>query len=279
MAFENTGSEPANNAPIGAEPSNSTPVGGETPAPKPIELSDDTLVLDRTSGKPVKYSEYNRTFQSQFTRASQEGARLREELTRERAQREAYEKQLAQSRQPSQPNQNPQGELFERLKSLPYLNGEQAAEMVQSISGEIAKRDQILTVLAKELVQARNTLNGLYTNHTNSTWESQMTNWVSDLGYDPKTPGVMDIAKEIYLAYEGADLNQEFPRILKERMGQLEQVFEARRNANLQAARRGPFLPGRGGNANPSKPLEMDPKASPRQIADQLWNTWGSERT
>lgn len=275
MAFEPTGTE-SGNAPIGADPVQSVPADQGDSTPKPIELKDDTYVVDPKSGKPVKYSEYNRTFQSQFTRASQEAARYKQELLNERAQREAIERANQQNRQ----NGPPQEGIYDRLKSLTYLSGEQAAEVVQSIGQELHKRDQILTLLTKELLNVKQIAGNLHGQSTTQQFGNKINQWVTEAGYDPKAPGMTDLAQEIYLAYTGDDLDEQFPRIFTERLKQMEAIYEARRQAAIQKARGGPFLPGgRGGNASPSRPLEIDPKANPRQIADALWHSWGSDPT
>lgn len=268
MAFETTDGDQGNNAPIGAEPTGVT----SSPAaePTPIELKDDSFIRVPGIEKPVKYSEHVKGFQAQFTKASQRAAALERELASEREARQRFE----QERQRSQAQPGGEPDVFGALRELPYLSGEQAVEVVQGITQEIKKRDQVLVAALTRMQQMEQRLGGLYETHTNSAWESKINRVLTDTGYGPEAA---DIAKEIYLAYEGNDLDQEFPRIFTERMKQLESLFESRKRSALERARQMPFVPGRGGQAGPSSPLQLKGNESSRQIADMLWNFERSE--
>lgn len=263
-------------APLGTEPAgDSTPSTPE--APKPIELSDDTLILDKATGKPVKYGEYNRGFQSQFTRAAQERARLQRELETERAQRQRYEQE--RQRAASQGNQNGQRDVFADLRSLPFLSGEQTVQAVESIINQINQRDQFTRVIVEKMVEMEKRLGGLSGHHNEQLFDSKINKWVTDAGYDPKAEGILDLAKEIYLAYEGPDLDAEFPTIFTNRMKQIEAFVEAKRRQAVQAAKRPPFVPGKGGQANPSRPVQLKPNATPKEVADALFGSWNESDT
>src|SRR3954469_13675397 len=72
---------------------------GSTQTPEAFELNDDALVRVKGSDQPVKYGEHFRKFQSQFTKASQEAARLRKELDAERQSRQQFEQERQRSAQ------------------------------------------------------------------------------------------------------------------------------------------------------------------------------------
>lgn len=271
MAFESTGDTGGNSAPIGTElAGNSAP----TPAvePTPIELKDDSFIKAPGIDKPVKYGEHVKGLQSQFTKATQKAAQLERELAQEREARQRFEQE--RNRAPQESNGQP--DVFSALRELPYLSGEQAVEVVQGITQEIRKRDQVLVAALTRMQQMEQRLGGLYETHTNSTWESKINKWVTDLGYGPEAA---EVAKEIYLAYEGQDLDQEFPRIFGERMKQLEALFEARKRSQLEQSRRLPFVPGRGGNTGPTNPMNLKPSATSREVADALWGGWNGSDT
>lgn len=268
-------------APIGTELSNdngsvSDPI--QTPdttgTPTPLEMAEDTLISIKGQAKPVKFGEHVKGFQSQFTKASQEAARLKRELETERQTRQRYE-QERQQRQQGQPNQA-QPDAFDALAQLPYLTGKDAVGMVQQIGQAMQQRDQVLIALIKKLQSMEGMVGGLNENHSTQLFDAKIAKWLTDGGYPPEAS---DLAKEIYLAYEGDDLDSEFPRIFEARYQQMEKLFEARRAGKIAAARKAPFIPGKGGQGNPSKPLEVKANATAKEVADQLFGTWSGTET
>jgi hypothetical protein len=266
MSDEQIGSEPGASTPIGTVPAaSSTPA---TPSePTVLDLSDDALVRVKGSDKPVKFSDYTRGFQAQATKANQERARIEREL----AARDERLRQLEQERQryQQQQSQGPQADPYADLKQLPYLSGEDAAKVVQSLSQQFGQRDQIILGLAKELQKLQQSVGGLNQTHAQRTFESKIDRFLSDGGYGPE---LKDLATETYLAYEQSpDLDAEFPRILAERVEQLTKWISAQQRQKVEAARKPAFIPGRGGQAGPSKPLEVKPDSNARDLADQLF--------
>jgi len=241
--------------------------------PTPIELSDDALIKVKGSDKPVKFGEHVRGFQSQFTKASQRAAQLERQLQEHQAKVKAYEQQL-QQRQSQQGGQ--QEDVFAALRQLPYLSGEDAVEVVQSIGEQIRQRDQVLMGALRKIQQMEQLVGGLTQNYSTTSFDQKINRWLSEGGYPPEAA---NLAKEIYLAYEGDDLDDEFPRIFEQRWNEITKIIEARKAAAVQAARRPAFVPGKGGAAGPSKPLEMKPNATAKEIAEQLWGSWNETGT
>lgn len=251
--------------------SDANPTGGSdasaTQTSDPIALSDDTLIRVGGSDKPVKFSDHVRGFQSQFTKASQEAARLKNELAAERQARTQLEQAQRQASQQVQRGQNV--DPYQALKALPYLSGNEAAAVVENIASQIRQRDLILLGTLQQMQQMQEIVQRLNGNHVQTSWESKIQKVLADGGY-PKE--ALDFAKEVYLAYEGDDLDDEFPELFKTRWNQLQGIIKAQQEAAVKAARQGQFnLPGRGGNGSPSQPIKLDPKASPAEIAAQLW--------
>lgn len=252
-------------------------VAPTTPAaptvPDPIELGDDTLIRVKGVDKPVKFSDHVRGFQSQFTKASQQAAQLKRELEQERAARaaekEAWQKQHAAP-------QSGQPDVFEALRQLPYLTGKDAVEVVQQIGNQIQQRDQVLLAALKKMQQMEQRLGGLYDTHSTQAFEAKIAKWLKEGEYPDEAA---ELAKDIYMGYEGDDLDAEFPRIFKERWEQVERIMEARRQSALRAAKPQPFVPGKGGATGPSKPLTLKPNASAAQIADSLWDSLQTDPT
>ncbi len=272
MAFEPTGDSGGNSAPIGAEPSTSTSVAEPS---TPLELSDDTLIKVKGSDKPVKFSDHTRGFQAQFTKASQEAARLKQELAARDAKLAEFERSRNQSQQQSQP-QGGQEDIFSSLEKLPYLSGPEAAKVVQSIQQQIQGRDKILVAALQQMQKMSQIVNGLHETSQGQSFDSKINNWLKAGGYPAEAS---ELAKEIYLAYEGDDLDNEFPQIFDQRWKQINSIIDAQRRSQLEAARRSPFVPGKGGQTGPNAPLQLKGNESAKQLADNLWGQWGNPGT
>jgi len=221
--------------------------------------------------EPTKYGDYHRGFQSQFTKATQEAARLKQEradferrYNESESQRQRYEQALrgANGQQP-----NGQPDLATQLKALPYLSGEDAAAVVGNIMQSFNQRDAVLLALAQKIQAMEKGYGTLQENHVNTTFEAKMDRWLNEGGYPPEAK---ELAKEIYLAYEGEDLDQEFPTIFKQRWEQIQNIVRAGDRAKAQQARQLPFVPGKGGAASPSRPLNQGFRPA-REMADDLW--------
>lgn len=237
--------------------------------PSAIDVDDNSLIRVKGQNKPIKFSEYGRSFQAQFTKASQEAARLKRELETERQTRQRYEQERQRAAQ-QQPNQNGQADVYAQLESLPYLSGKDARAVVESIGQAITQRDHVLLAALKKIQAMEQRVGGLYENHTMQNFEGKISRWLQEGGYDQ---GYADLAKEIYLAYEGDDLDTEFPQIFASRVKQIEDIWEKTRQAKINAARKAPFVPGKGGNTGPSRMTQLKPAASAAEIADSLWDS------
>ena len=268
-----------------ATPSSSQGGGGNNPnatsiqsgsgagsAPSVLDLSEDSMVRLPGAKDPVRYGDYYRGFQSEFTKRSQEAANAKREIAKLRQQVE----QSQRTPQPAKPDPRAKlTEMAEGLKSLTYLNGQQAADVVGQLTAQFAdqanalqQRDLALGLMYKRMTEMGNTLNTLHSQHATTSFDSKISQFVKTAGLPD---GAKEFAKAIYLAHEGEDLDREFPKILKTFWDQTQNVHKTSEAARLQAARRAPFVPGKGGNGSPSKPLANMARASAREIADAVW--------
>lgn len=254
--------------PFGPATTSNPSTDSQAAEPTVYDLDENALIRVKGSDKPVKFGEYGRSFQAQFTKASQKAAQLERELAARQAKLDAYERERQEaSRQV--PNQN-QPDVYDQLRQLPYLSGEDAAGVVQSIGEQFKQRDMVLLATLKKLQQMEQIVGGLHQTSTNAAFDSKIGNFLKDGGYGEE---LRDIATELYLAYEpGPELDEAFPRLLDERVKQVEAYAEARRRTALERARRQPFVPGRGGQAGPNKPLQLDPRANAAETAAALWD-------
>ena len=145
------------------------------------------------------------------------------------------------------------------------MTGSDAVEVVQSIGEQIKQRDVVLLAALKQMQSLQQTVQGLSQHSTGQAFDGKITRWLQAGGYPPEAA---DLAKEIYLAYEGDDLDTEFPQIFDTRWQQIEKLVEARRQAKVTANRKAPFLPGKGGAAHPSRPLDLKTNVSSHEMAE-----------
>lgn len=242
--------------------------------PTVYDLDENALIRIKGQKDPVKFGEYGRSFQSQFTKVSQQRA----ELERRLRERETRLEQLERERQAAQTQRQSGGQddIYGQLEQLPYLDGQTAVKVVKSIGQQIQQRDQVLLGALQQMKQMQEIVNRLNSAHTGASFEQKIEKYFQDNSWDP---AFKDLAKEVYLAYEGDDLDVEFPRIFGARLEGIEKAFEARRQAAAQKARQNRFVPGKGGNAQPSKPLEIKQDASAKEIADQMWDLFQGSGT
>ncbi len=257
--------------------------------PTPIELTDDSYVKLPGQDKPVKYGEHTRGFQSEFTKKSQELAKIREQNARNEALLQDRERRLQQmeqqSRQPQGTKPNPTADLVQAIKALPYLSGEDAARVTEHIvgqmsqfSGQLEQRDQAIVMLYNQIQQIQKGLGGLNAQSATEAFNHKIDGWVKELDLPQEAT---DLAKEIYLAYEGDDLDNEFPNILKNRWAQIEAAITGRQRKQVEEARNRnlrSFAPGKGGTGTPSRPLNEGYKSA-RQIADEMFPLLNGQET
>jgi hypothetical protein len=240
-----------------------------------LEVDEDTPIRVKGQDKPFSYKDV-RGFQAQWTRAAQERARLERELQTERGRRESYERQQQQSQQRQQ-GQSQSDDIISQLEKLPYLDGKAAVQVVRGIGQQLQQRDMVLLAALNQMKQMKSTLDTLNGNHVNSAFEGKISRWLKEGNYPDEAA---DLAKEIYLAYEGDDLDQEFPRIFKNRWEQLNRLVNASRDAATRKAREAKmFVPGKGGNAGPHAPTQLKGNETPAELANKLWDQFGESDT
>ena len=300
MAFDNSPSDPAggNTGGSSSQPGgvqgggqssggggslgvNNPNLAGSSGAPSIVELSEDSMVKLPGAKDPVRYGDHYRTFQSEFTKRAQEASRLKQEAQQLRQQLQEHQRRLQQGQQQQGQGQQPPsataklGELANSLKSLTYLSGQDAARVVEHLTQQFAgqeaalqRRDLAIGLMFKELKKMGGTLNQLHSSHTSTEFESKITKFAKDGGIPDR---LLPRVKELYLAYEGEDLDQEFPQILKGWYDDVQGAFRDNERKRVEDARRQPFVPGKGGNGTPSKPLANFARSSAREIADAVW--------
>lgn len=246
--------------------------------PTPIELNDDSFVTIKGLDKPVKFGDHYRGLQGNFTKTAQKAAKLEQELKEAKQRNTEFEDRISRFQQPQNQNQPAQEEdLAAQFEQLPYMNGQDAAKLAKAVMAKLqttnqglAVRDKILMALAQKLDTLQKGYGTLSERDTQSQFNGKITKVLDDLGYGPE---FKDIAEEIYLAYEGDDLDTEFPSLFKNRIEQLNKAFQARSKAKIDSARsKGFSFPTKGGNGNANGKVNNANKSA-KQMADELWDS------
>ena len=254
--------------------------------PEVRDFTDNDLVRVPGMQEPVKYGDLYKRLQADHTRKTTEAARIRaaaeqkeKELADRYAQQEAYVKNLAAQLLARQ-NSPKQGQsLRERLAQEQFLSGKSAAEMFAEIEEKgfgtivnaIQERDKVIQGLYNQILNLQQTVNNLHGSYASSNWEGRLRGWLKEGGYPE---GALDLAKEIYLAYEGDDLDNEFPTIFQNRWNQIQSLLRAQDQERVKAAKKAPFkLPGKGGTTSPGNPIGLKGNESAKEIADLLWES------
>lgn len=260
-----------NSAGTGAGPSTPT----TSSAPSIVDLTHDTLVRLPGAKDPVKYGDHYRGFQSEFTKKAQAAANAAKQVKQLQDQINALKRQNGQAQAGQGPRPNPVGELTQQLKSLAYLSGEDGAKVVEHLAGQfkaydgaLQQRDIALALMYKQMKQLSGIVEQLNGRSRTSDFDTKIEGYLQKGGYPPEAK---EFAQELYLAYEGDDLDREFPTILKRRWDQLTELHKTNERKRIEAARRQPFVPGKGGNGTPSKGLANMAKSSAKEIADAFW--------
>lgn len=250
------------------ETTSSAGTEGAAGATSPVSVADDTLITHPklNGGKPIKYSEAFKGFQSEFTKASQKAAALERTLAERNARLAALERDANAARATGS---NATSEALRQLSEAPYVTGAQLANILVGTANALKQRDEQVGKLLQVVGALRGHVESLVGASTSSAFDGRIAGWLKDAGIPADAA---EWAKEVYLAYEpSAELDSEFPGILNTRWKQLNGLFETGRKAQLANARRTPWVPGKGGNTGPSAPQKMSGKESPKDVANQVW--------
>ena len=251
-------------------------------SPTIFDLSDDSLVRVKGQGEPVKFGELSKRQQADYTRKTQQAqqlqataARERQQLAAERSRLEGIAASLVQRQQGRGGEQvDP---FMAELGAAEFIDGKTAVKLVQAlqsggfepIANAIKERDKVISQLYQHVVQLSNTVKEMGGRFGQTDFDGKINRWLEEGGYPAEAA---DLAKEIYLAYEGEDLDNEFPQIFQQRWNQIQSILDKQRQAKVEAARRQPMLPGRGGNGAASKPIGLKGNENAKTLADTLWD-------
>lgn len=259
MDITSTGSEAAAPVNTGAANTGSVDTAAQGSSTAPLSLSDDALVNIPGRDKPVKFGEWRRGLEGEYTKAKQTLSQLTPEVERLRQKQAEWERQQGQANRP-----DPNRELLGKLEQLKYLDGGAAKELAEYFQNQLSTRDQVLGMALKALGQVRGQVNTLAGSAGEQAHAAKISRFVKEGGYGEE---LNDVAQTVYAAYEGADLDEQFPGILKSHVEAIEKYIRARDKKALEKAReRTAWVPGKGTSVTPGQPLNEGFK-TPQEVA------------
>jgi hypothetical protein len=163
------------------------------------------------------------------------------------------------------------------LQRKEYISGQDAAQLFHGVhqgftgvAKALEQRDAIIKTMYNVVMQQQRALQGIHGQTQQTTLDRKLDEFVRQVGRDPQD--YKEFARELYHAYEGDDLDYEFPQILQRRLEQLERLSEKARSQKVAAARKSPFpIPGKGGAGAAPKGPGLTGRESSKQTADSLW--------
>ncbi len=251
--------------------SSSVGSGNETQTPTPINLTDDTLVSYEGAKEPIKFSTL-RGLQSQYTKVSQNHAKLTEAYKaaeQKLAEREAYIQRIQAAA--GGKGEGEGSDFVSQLGSLDYLSGKDAVGLVREFQNAIQTRDQLLVAMAHKLKEVEQRFGPVYEEHSTSAFDRKVEGWRRALDL-PDDPATTSFIRTHYLSYEPSEgLDEAFPGLLKKAWEDQERLIRSIDTKRREAAKRKAFvMPGRGGDAQAGKPLDLAGK-TPGEITDLMW--------
>lgn len=274
-------------APSGGNPSGGSPTqttgqptgnqntGGGAPNTTPTihDYDENMLVRFKGSDKPVKLGDHVKGFQSQFTKASQEAAKLKKDFA-------AQQQELQRIRDAAGGRQGQQGgnegaDMLASIESQPFIDGKTMGSVLKDLQGGMRERDMVQLAVLQKIKAIEGVLNELHGTSINQSHQSKLKQWLADGGYDAEDQNTFELADIIYRGYEGENLDQEFPAIFESRWKQMQAAVQRRAERERQRTRNLPFTPGRGGNGAPGKVQGLSGKESPKELADFFFSRYG----
>lgn len=248
-------------------------------APSPVSIKDDLEVILPGNEKPVKWGEWFGNYQRKHTEATTARSSLQAQLKEAQGQIENTRREAERYRQAlnlPQHREDPRKGIRDKVGQLAYLKGEDAANLYQSIAEEIdssrqalSVRDEAIRLMAGEMSQLKQVLGQVLHRHNLGDFNTKIAKYREELGLPEEA---QEYLSELYSAYEGDDLDSEFPNIAKKRIEQLQAMFRAVDKKRVEEARRAKFVPGKGGQGVPGKSgLPDTSKMSSKETADVLF--------
>jgi len=254
-------------------------------------LDDDALIRVPDQDEPVSWKEWraNHVPLSEYTKGRQELAEQRKQIDQERQRGEQFLReqwaQLQQVQAQMQSQAQPQTraeqaratrfqQVMQRLQQKGWADGkdleeafdaarESVGEMLSPVQRRLQDQEDVLRLMWQHYQQMQQQVGTLGQTHSQQSIE-QLFNplreefpWAND-----------EVFRDIYHSYEGDDLNEAFPQIVRERLSGISKSYQDYlKNKRAEAKKRG--IPSVGGRAAPS--LNVKKNLTPQEYARDVF--------
>jgi len=232
--------------------------------------------------KTQALAEERKTWETQRTQQAQQ---LQQVAQRLQQQGNAHQQQQVQQQQQQhqqyqqqqqQQQQGAQQSMLDQLRSMPYVDGNTAAQLMERIVGEG------ITPIHQQYQQSQQALNQLWQDYKGlrdqvGSQQGQQAEKDLDARFLelrtqhglPDDEAIREFQKDVYLSHEGDDLNDKYPDMFGKRVDGLRKAFrDMDRKAAIQA-KASPF-PSRGGESSLTSGKTGGYK-TPEQRTNELW--------
>lgn len=268
----------ANNPGTG-DPAAAAATAAATPpaAPTVYELNDDAQVRFPGAKEPAKFGDWYRGVQQKITTSGQERSKLQKQLEARNAEYAQQQEDLKRLRAAlgADPGQPKQRALAEGLKDLSYLDGRTGAEVVQALEQRLSQVDttnqqyaQALKFMASKLAETMQATQAMSAKEAQAARLGRVRETMKALDMPDEAE---EVALDLYHSFEGEELDEKFPELLKARWEQITGLVRALDQRKVAAARKQRFTAPKGGDARPGSNLDLS-RASAKETADALWD-------
>lgn len=277
----------SSSAPGSKQPLASEPKSAGTPA-KPSTY-DPEMLLEGVPGEkaPIKAKDLYNRLRAGVTKTEQQFKKEREAFEAERqkyqaetrAERQRLE-QIAATLMSQQQGREAPDEFLAELSGKQYLDGMTGAKLVQYLRKQTAteraqlvehinKQNQVIVAIVGKLKELGGHVTEFHSTAEQTRQQKQIDAALKAAGLDDDA---RDLASELLAAYEGDDLEVEFPNLLKGRWNQIEAAIRNRDKAKVARLKQPSAFAARGGDGAAARGAKFTGKESAREMADKLWS-------
>ena len=224
--------------------------------------------------------------QAEYTRKTQALADERKQWEAERTQQtqqlQQYAQQMQQqqyarqAQQQSQQTQQSNNTMLDQLRTMPYLDGNTAAQLMERMVNEginplnnaLKQRDQALAQLYKDYKSLKDNVGASQGKQAEKDLEHRFTKIREEQGL-PDNEIVHELMRDVYYSHEGDTLDQEYPDMLRKRWEGIQKAVRDGDRAAAKKAKESPF-PSQGGQISPTSGKTGGYK-TPEERANELW--------
>jgi len=201
-----------------------------------------------------------------------------QQMQQTQQQLQQYASQMQNQRQQGQQTQHQaqQKGLLDQLRSMPYLDGNTAAQLMERIMGEgisplqqqLQQRDQAMSQMYNEYKTLKDTVGSNQSKSAEQELNSRFQQLRDEHGL-PAEPWADDYLKDVYFSHEGKDLNAQYPGMVRTRLESMRKGFREMDKRAAEKAKTSP-LPFKGGESSLTSGKTGGYKSA-QERADELW--------